>query len=823
MELEASTPLDGAPPVAEEAMTIDYDLDPAHSAQGGDAEMGDDHHPSSPTKDLTDLTVLEADMVDDDALALHSTAGDLLNGDADISIDDDAVTLLPSSSTHDDVPFSTIDTAPIPAFSSAPSAPDAPLAIAEVDFAAAADPNLVAPEPAISSSAPADAAIVPFEPAPPVDAAFSLGDGGAAVSALETLDEAEPAVELTPPEPSAGAQLAEELDLVANGDEATTEEPVETVIETAHEGEGAGFQLERDNAVSAGNPHSAPEQGDTSSAPSSSQSHGASSRPLVNKDPLLDVEVPVRAPADPSTSSSRGVPAVFLSIGAPHGWTTYTLFHPERRDATDEDEQDEHVKEDDVELLLGDAAQHELYYEPLDALFGALRAQLEYLGHDGDELVLEFDEIGLSITEDNVYARQVTLFDFDRIHTGCQIPGRLHANLATQPRFSSGFNALAQHIALGSQGESVVDGEDEGEGAVHDGEEEPAEGEPLDGDEEDEEHDESGTLEGDDGELDVAAQEDEGEPRPSGAEEADGPEGEVEQDEEEDGELVEGPADDHDGPDSELVDSRDDGDEPVHGEDGQPGEDEFDLESALAELDGDDVVAVIEGAQEDLLLHGGDGEVDEAVGAHETEQDEVSAEPPLDGAGQSAEALDDAPSQTIEAAEGADIEGALAGAAGAVGEEATGGPHGPLGVDEPASAPGATEDVSSTTADLETDAPAEEQAVADVVGAVAESVELEASEPVAPSAPSDLTSAPESSTTAPVDEPEKPAGPADVVIDYDDAFDGSAELTPPGDKLGGSPESKRSRDEGEQDAEGEEAAGDAKRPRLSDPVDGASS
>ena len=72
MELEASTPLDGAPPVAEEAMTIDYDLDPAHSAQGGDAEMGDDHHPSSPTKDLTDLTVLEADMVDDDALALHS-------------------------------------------------------------------------------------------------------------------------------------------------------------------------------------------------------------------------------------------------------------------------------------------------------------------------------------------------------------------------------------------------------------------------------------------------------------------------------------------------------------------------------------------------------------------------------------------------------------------------------------------------------------------------------------------------------------------------------------------------------------------------------
>ncbi|KPV74194.1 uncharacterized protein RHOBADRAFT_54047 [Rhodotorula graminis WP1] len=833
MQLEASTSLGDAPPVAEEAMTIDYDLDPAHSAEGGDAEMGDDHHPSSPTKNLTDLAVLEADMVDDDALAQHSAVGDttVLNGDAEI---EDAATFPPSSSTLDDVPFSSIDTAPIPAFSSAPGASAASLAPADVDFAAAAADPTLAPEPAFSSSAPAATPAAPVEPAATVNAAFSLGDGGAAVSALETLDEAEPAGELTPPEPSTTAELAEELDLVPNGDEATSiEDPVEAVIVTAaHEGDDADSQREdadsqREDGDATG-AKAAVEQGDAASVPSPSQSQGVSSRPLVNKDPLLDVEVPVRSPANPSSSSSRGVPAVFLSIGAPHGWTTYSLFHAERRDAAD-DEQDEHVKEDDVELLLGDAAQHYLYYEPLDALFGALRAHLEYLGHDGDELVLEFDEIGLSITEDNVYAHQVTLFDFDRIHTGCQIPGRLHANLATQPRFSSGFNALAQHIALGSQSESVEDDGGEGEeaegGPVHDGEE-PAEGEPLEDEEEDAEHDESGTLEGDDDELEEA-QVAEGEPLPSGAEEVGGAGGDAEQAEEgeEDGELAEGPADDHDGPDSELVDSRDDDDEPVQ-DDAQPAEDEFDLESALAELDGDDVVAVIEGAQEDLLLHGVDGgEPDEALEAPapETEQDEDGAESSLAAAGQSADATEDGPSQAAEVEQSVEAAGSLEEMPGAVAGDAAAGPVSVPGADEPASAPGATDEVSFTATAVETSAPVEGQATSTADGPVAESSELEAAAPVAPSAPADLAPAPELSATAPVDDLEKPAGPADVVIDYDDAFDGSAEPAPSGDKLGGSPESKRTRDDDGQDAEGEEAAGDSKRPRLSDPVDAASS
>ena len=70
-----------------------------------------------------------------------------------------------------------------------------------------------------------------------------------------------------------------------------------------------------------------------------------------------------------------------------------------------------------------------------------------------------------------------------------------------------------------------------------------------------------------------------------------------------------------------------------------------------------------------------------------------------------------------------------------------------------------------------------------------------------------------------MDEPEKPAGPADLVIDYDDAFDGSAGLTPSGAEPEVSLESKRSRDDDEPDAEGEETAAGASirpaRPSLS--------
>lgn len=49
-------------------------------------------------------------------------------------------------------------------------------------------------------------------------------------------------------------------------------------------------------------------------------------------------------------------------------------------------------------------------------------------------------------SQDNVYARQVSLFDFNRIHLGCDLPGELNITLECQSRFVSDFNALATHV-----------------------------------------------------------------------------------------------------------------------------------------------------------------------------------------------------------------------------------------------------------------------------------------------------------------------------------------------------------------------------------------
>ena len=55
----------------------------------------------------------------------------------------------------------------------------------------------------------------------------------------------------------------------------------------------------------------------------------------------------------------------------------------------------------------------------------------------------------------------MSLFDFDRLQLGCQIPNRLHARIYAQPRFASGFNALAQHIASTYSSSSLPEEEEE--------------------------------------------------------------------------------------------------------------------------------------------------------------------------------------------------------------------------------------------------------------------------------------------------------------------------------------------------------------------------
>lgn len=218
-------------------------------------------------------------------------------------------------------------------------------------------------------------------------------------------------------------------------------------------------------------------------------------------------------------------------------------------------------------------------------------------------------------SQDNVYSTQVSLFDFDRIHLGCRLPGRLHARIYSQGRFAAGFNALAAHVKASwgveegtiEQDEDVEVGEQgEGEGVQHD-----------DGEEEHEEH-----------------------PRTdeSLADDYDGPDSAL-QGEDEDGQLeaddgsILGEEDDsshdheQDREHRQQQQHEDDHASSYGGEGEGGGEDDFDLDQALAQLDGDDVVAVIEGAQEDYLL----SEPREEAGGEETEEGKEQNEGETEG------------------------------------------------------------------------------------------------------------------------------------------------------------------------------------------------
>lgn len=39
------------------------------------------------------------------------------------------------------------------------------------------------------------------------------------------------------------------------------------------------------------------------------------------------------------------------------------------------------------------------------------------------------------------------MHDLDRLHLGCDLPGRLHITLSEAPRFIYRFNTLARHVA----------------------------------------------------------------------------------------------------------------------------------------------------------------------------------------------------------------------------------------------------------------------------------------------------------------------------------------------------------------------------------------
>ena len=184
----------------------------------------------------------------------------------------------------------------------------------------------------------------------------------------------------------------------------------------------------------------------------------------------------------------------------------------------------EETNDDDERILVGVPApalpiDRSLFWEPLDAVFGALRVA-HVLGEfleEGTELCIAFPDLDLVLREDNVYARDISLQDISQLALGFECHGSLRLVVTEEPRFISRYNELA--TALGSE-ESEEDAQDEEAGEEDEG-----------ADKEDEEADE------DDDEEDIAVEEVE-----RGIEEADkedeeaGQEGEEADDDVEEGE-----------------------------------------------------------------------------------------------------------------------------------------------------------------------------------------------------------------------------------------------------------------------------------------------
>ncbi|KAF8475424.1 hypothetical protein JB92DRAFT_3134579 [Gautieria morchelliformis] len=92
-----------------------------------------------------------------------------------------------------------------------------------------------------------------------------------------------------------------------------------------------------------------------------------------------------------------------------------------------------------------------LYYEPLSHVFEALRAD-EAINTGGRfdhniELVISAPELDLTLPEDNINTREVSLHDLGILHTGCDLTGPLFLRLDTiSPRFGTRYKAIRDEI-----------------------------------------------------------------------------------------------------------------------------------------------------------------------------------------------------------------------------------------------------------------------------------------------------------------------------------------------------------------------------------------
>ncbi|TBU66018.1 hypothetical protein BD310DRAFT_943503 [Dichomitus squalens] len=92
-----------------------------------------------------------------------------------------------------------------------------------------------------------------------------------------------------------------------------------------------------------------------------------------------------------------------------------------------------------------------LYYEPLSAVFAALRQEQcihSMPGFAEAELVLDAYDLQLTVSEDNVYTHEVTLHELNVIHDGSDLSGPLRLRLKIfSPRFATRYSMLRDQIS----------------------------------------------------------------------------------------------------------------------------------------------------------------------------------------------------------------------------------------------------------------------------------------------------------------------------------------------------------------------------------------
>ncbi|KAH7919898.1 hypothetical protein BV22DRAFT_1199263 [Leucogyrophana mollusca] len=185
-------------------------------------------------------------------------------------------------------------------------------------------------------------------------------------------------------------------------------------------------------------------------------------------------------------------PAVLVTIRS-SGESEFCLFnqpHPESSPRSPSADVDEPESERHVASLL---LQHRptLYYEPLSSVFDALR-QEDIINHISDglegELVIDAYDLQLVISEDNVYAREISLHDLNILHDGSDLAGPLRIQLRSSvPRFILRYHLLQDQISRLNLVVDITDGENreeernDGKPELHQPEEEPHEDLPVEG------------------------------------------------------------------------------------------------------------------------------------------------------------------------------------------------------------------------------------------------------------------------------------------------------------------------------------------------------